>query len=107
MINNSIVKCFYAGSANASCKRIHHLHFSNSANPYTPAPMEEGNHKRSKEDGDSMSHTGIRETIIRWFAFMAPINCIPTDTAWYSDSSNWIIAGNPKNIAIARIISNG
>ena len=66
-----------------------------------------------KDGGYNELITRIRETHHpNGFTFVKPnpYTASPTDAqlgAGASGSSNWIIAGNPKNIAIARIISNG
>jgi len=91
--------------------------FGNGAIQYAPAPVDtpvEINREAKTNGGYNELITRVRETYHpNGFTFVKPndsYTASPTDNqlgANASGSSNWIISGNPKNIAIARIISNG
>lgn len=91
--------------------------FGNGAIQYAPAPVDtpvEINREAKKDGGYNELITRIRETYHpNGFSFVRPddsYTASPTDAqlgSVASGSSNWIISGNPKNIAIARIVSNG
>lgn len=91
--------------------------FGNGAIQYAPAPVDspvEVNREPKVAGGYNELITRVRETYHpNGFSFVKPedsYTASPTDNqlgANASGSSNWVISGNPKNIAIARIISNG
>ena len=105
-------------SASASSAKEYTTYlFGTGAIQYAPAPVDtpvEVVREAKKDGGYNELITRIRETFHpNGFTFVKPNNSYtasPTDNqlgANASGSSNWEIAGNPKNIAIARIISNG
>lgn len=77
-----------------------------------PAPVKQPSEVQrdaGKNGGQDTLFTRIRETIHpNGFSFKKPsgYTASPTD-AQLGNKSNWSIVGNPKNIAIARIITNG
>lgn len=80
---------------------------------YAPAPVRtpsEVTRDATTAGGYNALITRVRETIHpNGFSFKKPssgYNASPTDTQ-LGATANWSISANPKNIAIARIISNG
>lgn len=107
-----------ADSASASGAKEYSTYlFGNGAIQYAPAPVDmpvEINRESKIDGGYNELITRIRETYHpNGFSFAKPdaaYTASPTDNqlgANASGSSNWVISGNPKNIAIARIVSNG
>lgn len=84
---------------------------------YAPAPVDtpvEIGRNQLENGGYNFLTTRLRETIHpNGFSFVIPdadYTKSPTNNqlgANAAGTSNWTIAGNPKNIAIARIVSNG
>ena len=76
------------------------------------APVEnavENNRDAKKNGGQDEVITRVRETIHpNGFSFVPPASMAasPTDDVLFA-AANWKLAANPKNIAIARLITNG
>ena len=100
-----------SGSASGATEYTTYL-FGTGALQYAPAPVEnaaEVSRDPMKNGGENYLITRVRETIHpNGFSFTKPgaYAGSPTD-AQLAASANWSIVGDAKNIAIARLITNG
>lgn len=99
-----------AGTASGS-KEYHTYLLGAGAIQYAKAPVDtpvETDRVVLEKGGYNLLATRLRETLHpNGFSYKLPASCISPTDAQLSAAAQWSIATDPKNIAIARIISNG